>query len=335
VASKVPVVVSGLTRVSSVSAGVGFTCAVIAAGAAGVAKCWGADNVGQLGDHATVDALRPHVVTVDGAAALVGVTQVAAGDGYACALLVSRQARCWGRVGGFSNPAPVTVSDGTNPLTGVSQIAVGSGSACAVTSTGRVWCWGTNNYGQLGNNSTTPSESAVPVTGINGTNVKAAQVAVGSGWACARMTTGRVRCWGRNTSGQLGNGSTTNTKAPVEVTQNASTPLTGATAITTGTSHACAITVINGLRRVQCWGANNYGQLGDGTTTNRRYPTLVRTGTTIGVTNIAAGNQHTLAVIPYTLRPPTTASAWGRNNTNQLGDNTSLTRVLPTTVTRV
>jgi alpha-tubulin suppressor-like RCC1 family protein len=142
-------------------------------------------------------------------------------------------------------------------------------------------------------------------------------VATGIEHSCALGTNGSLRCWGRNSEGQLGIGTTANQTVPVTVTNMTS----GVTAVSVGGNHTCAIR--NGA--LLCWGFNNSGQLGDGTTINRTTPVTV-TGMTSGVTAVAAGGSHTCAVRNGVLH------CWGLNNYGQVGDGTTTNRTVPVVV---
>ena len=132
-------------------------------------------------------------------------------------------------------------------------------------------------------------------------------ISAGANHTCARLTDGTVQCWGRNTYGELGNGSNTNSNVPVSVTG-----LTGAIAIAAGAAHTCAL--LSG-GTVQCWGVNPYGELGNGTTTNSKVPVSV-TGLT-GAIAITAGADHTCALLTGG-----TVQCWGWNLNGQLGNGT-------------
>jgi alpha-tubulin suppressor-like RCC1 family protein len=179
-----------------------------------------------------------------------------------------------------------------------------------------VKCWGGNFSGQLGDGTTTASSTPVDVIGL-GSRVVA--VATGDRHTCALTSTGALLCWGSNSVGQLGDGTTTDHLAPVAVSG-----LTGGVvAVAAGGSHTCALTMSGG---VKCWGLSLVGQLGDGTTAERHTPVDV-VGLASGVRAIAAGEGHTCAV---TLAGG--AKCWGDNTSGQLGDGTRSNRSTPVDV---
>ena len=279
-----PVNVNGLTSgVAAIAAGDGHTCALMAAGDV---KCWGHNNGGQLGDGSTTNRSIP--VAVSGLTR--GATALAAGYYHTCVVTTARGVKCWGynntgQIGdgtGIDRPTPVDV---TGLVSGVSAIATGGAHTCALTSEGGVKCWGYNYSGQLGDDSNTGKSTPVNVLGLLS---GAIAITAGTYHTCALTTENGAKCWGSNSSGQIGDNSNTSRSAPVDVTG-----LTrGVTAISAGSVHTCALTTGGG---VECWGTNNYGTLGDGSTTDRSTPVDV-SGLASGVTAIAAGYGHTCAL---------------------------------------
>lgn len=204
---------------------------------------------------------------------------------------------------------------------GLVEVSVGSGHGCGLDDDGGVTCWGIHSYGQLGIGDTSaylPSNSALPVRIPNLTGVT--DIAVSDYFSCGVMSDAKAACWGLNTNGQLGDGTTQNRPVPTAVQG-----LTGVVQVTTGQKHACAL--LNG-GVVKCWGANNAGQLGDGSKVQRLTPVTV-TGLPAGKTASAidAGFAHTCAL--FTDR---TAACWGANSTGYLGDGTLVTRETPVAV---
>ncbi len=308
-----PIDVSNLTSgVTAIAPGEGSTCALTAAG--GV-KCWGYNRYGQLGDGTTTDRWTP--VNVSGLTS--GVTTIAAGWSHTCALTAAGGAKCWGdnnygQLGdGTQSNWRLTSVDVSGLSSGVVAITTGWSRTCALTAAGGVKCWGYNSYGQLGDGTTASRLTPVDVSGL-GSGVTA--IAAGYMHTCALTAAGGVKCWGYNYDGQLGDGTTTTRLTPVDVSGLTS----GVTAITAGDGHTCALTATGG---VKCWGYNNYGQLGDGTTATRSTPVAV-SGLASGITAITAGYYHTCA-----LTAAGGVKCWGYNEYGQLGDGTTTNRWTP------
>ncbi len=260
-----PVDVSGLTSgVASVSAGDSHTCAVTTAGGL---KCWGSNGGGQLGDSTTTQRTTP----VDVSGLTSGVDSVFAGSYHTCAVTAAGGVKCWGSNGGgqlgdgttTQRKTPVDVSGLTS---GVASMSVGSDHSCVVTTTNGLKCWGYNGSGQLGDGSLTQRTTPVNVSGLTS---GVASVSASSGHTCAVTTAGGLKCWGYNGSGQLGDGSLTQRRTPVDVSGLTS----GVARVSAGGAHTCAIPTSGGLK---CWGANGSGQLGDGTATMRTTPVDVQ-----------------------------------------------------------
>ena len=148
----------------------------------------------------------------------------------------------------------------------------------------------------------------------------ASAVAAGASHTCTRTMAGGVQCWGANGDGQLGNGRTVNRSVAVPVTGLEN----GVAAVAAGGRHNCALTNAGGL---SCWGYNQYGQLGDGTTTNSSIPIAV-SGATSGVAAVATGSHHACA-----LGTDGSVRCWGLNANGQLGSGSTTISSIPLAVT--
>ena len=332
--SSTPVDVPGLSSgVAAIAAGQLHTCALTTLG--GV-KCWGLNSNGQLGDNGP-EAVRFTPADVSGLTS--GVTAIAAGLLTTCALTTGGGAKCWGANGGgqlgdgttIQRPAPVDVF---GLASGVSAIATHNGHSCALTTGGGIKCWGQNNSGQLGIGSP-PNASFTPVDVISAQGMPAltgaSAITVNFASSCARASSGGVLCWGSNSAGQLGNDLISfSSNTPVNVLSGpSSTPLVGVSAIAAGSSHACALTSVGGLK---CWGFNTSGQIGNG---NNSFvvstPEDVIAGPSLpplsGVNAVSAGETHTCALMNNG-----GVKCWGANFYGQLGDNSTSPRFTPVDV---
>ncbi|MEU8545366.1 Ig-like domain repeat protein, partial [Streptomyces sp. NPDC048717] len=228
----------------------------------------------------------------------------------------------WNEVGALGDgtttdrltPAPVALPDGVE----LTALSAGHGFSLGLTADGGVYAWGINNYGQLGDGTTTSSTTPVKVDLPAGVHVTA--LASGSNHTLALTADGRVYAWGWNAYGQLGDGTTTDRHAPVPVALPAGTTITAVAAGDNGEFSLAATS--DG--RVLAWGWNRYGQLGDGTTLDRITPTEASLPAGTEVTDLAAGAGHSLA-----LTSAGSVYAWGLNGSGQVGDGTTTDRHSP------
>jgi len=246
------------------------------------------------------------------------------GDDFGCALTALGAVFCWGDNGngqigigaaavGIDQPTPVQV---TGLSSGVVQIAVGYDHACALTDAGALFCWGDNFDGQLGDGTTTDQPEPVSPVGLPANIVS---VSAGDTHTCVLTQAGDVYCWGNNTAGRLGDGTDTNRPAPTKVID-----LPGPVAqISAGDEGTCALTEAGAAL---CWGDNDEGQLGNGTTTDSFVPTPV-TGLPSGVREINTNDTTACAVMKAG-----TVRCWGDNDDGELGDGTNTSSFVPVEV---
>ena len=263
--SATPLMINELgVGVNSVVAGNEHTCAIIN----GAAWCWGRDRMtfGQLGDGgAATDSESSVPVAVLNLTS--GVTSIAAKWSHTCAIQ-NGAVWCWGRgtegqLGNSSNAnshVPVQVRTSEANLTGATAIAAGVKVSCAIYgSNNALVCWGDNSFNQVSDGEVGAAiTQAIPIAGLTAVE----GVEVGGQHTCAIFdASSNGYCWGRDTQGQLGNGSGVTDSVPT-----AASPVmglaTGVMEITAGNNHSCAIQQDG---RAYCWGSNVDGQLGDGT----------------------------------------------------------------------
>jgi alpha-tubulin suppressor-like RCC1 family protein len=225
---------------------------------------------------------------------------ITAGYEQTCAI-ANGQAYCWGPGGahlGDGSTVPVAV-DTTGALAGktLAQVSAGDDFTCALDTSGRAYCWGGNIYGELGDGNTAGSAApaAVDTSGVLAGKTLT-QIGAGAQHACALDTAGQAYCWGVNIYGELGDGTTTDSHVPVAV--DASGVLAGKklTKLAAGNSSTCAL---DASGAAYCWGDNDVGELGDGTTASSTVPVTVDlpgktltsiTGAVIGRTFCALDN---------------------------------------------
>lgn len=217
-------------------------------------------DVTELPFEETLTPLRPTLPSSSGsedASCTEGVCQLAMGMEHVCARFANGTVRCWGsnRYGQLGNgstidqPNPVEVTG----LEEVVEIASGGNHMCARTRSGDVYCWGFNQSAQVGMGETSESVTTPRrVSGLSG----AAELALGWVHSCARLTDGRVQCWGDNAQHQVGGGS----ELDVVVTPTVVPELSGVKRLSSQTYDTCALLDTG---RVRCWGMNIFAHLGD------------------------------------------------------------------------
>jgi alpha-tubulin suppressor-like RCC1 family protein len=292
----------------SIGSGQGHTCTLTDEREV---ACWGWNRFGQLGDGSRVD--RPQA---DEVSDVSGAIAVAAGGSHTCALIrpgaAGASVACWG-ANDYGQVGDGSAEDRSTPVpvagVGTDVVAVGTGArhTCAAGWHGFVECWGANGNGQVGNGVIGGRSAVSRVPGLAEVTVLDA----GAFHNCALAREGLL-CWGANDYGQLGDGTAHDRALPTAV---GGLP-EGVRAVTAGGTHSCALTTVGD---VLCWGANDAGQLGDGTLVDHRTPAPVE-----GLSDVIAvdaGSRHTCAVTGNG-----DVLCWGANDWGQLGDGTTIAR---------
>lgn len=235
-----------------------------------------------------------------------------------CSIPAGNSAQCWGlnvnaQLGDgtyIDRALPVQVVGGGALV----SVTAGQNQTCGLTATGAAYCWGANTYGQLGDGTFTNHTTPVPVAG----GITFSSLAIGGETSCGLTPAGTAYCWGRGDHGRVGDGSGgPNRNSPVLVAGG----LTFAR-LTASAAHTCGRTTAGAA---YCWGYNVFGQLGDGTTTDRSAPVPVVGGFVFAA--LAAGELHTCG-----LTTGVVAYCWGLNANGQVGDGTGTNRTTPTPI---
>ena len=315
-----PVPVGG--RVSQLAAGHFHTCALLEVG---TVRCWGSGSNGKLGYGSTVNIGDDEEPSSAGDVAIGGrVIHLAAGRDHTCALMETGTVRCWGSgsAGKLGYSSTTAVGDDETPgarfgleIGGViTQVATGRAHTCALRRAGAVHCWGDGGSGQLGLGRQVTIEATGAASLQVGDAVK--QLAAGDLHTCALLQSGAVVCWGASDSDQLGHGYSTTIGDNEHPGAAGAVELGGeAVQVQAGARHTCALLEPGSIR---CWGANEYGQLGQ--------PSTMRPGDDessimagevfVGgsVQQMATGGFHTCALLDSG-----EVRCWGRNDSGQLG----------------
>ena len=290
-------------------------------GESGSAICWGRSSFGMLTSAGGTGTVSLPVAITGGPYAEVSVARLSA-----CGLTGAGVGYCWGsnqrgEIGSASVPVNLGANPTPMPIDGgltLSAIVAGWIHACALTETGAAHCWGLRELlGAGGTPADTISRVPLPVSGGHAFT----QLAIGPHHTCGLTAEGRVWCWGLNASGQLGDGTQLPRRVPVEVVTPLRFSSIGVSDFIVqgvGSGHTCALTDAG---EAYCWGLNDRGQLGDGTTTNRLLPTAVGGGTRF--TALELGDYSTCGMRGDSVW------CWGGNNLGQVGDGTTVNRSLP------
>jgi len=321
-----PVTIDGVTGIAACNL---YT---VALQADGTAWAWGWNAFGQLGDGTrdqSVDCVR---IKGSNGEPLTDIVSLAAGESHMAAVKRDGTVWAWG-ANGFGQlgdgtridsaiPVQVNGPDDQGALTGITAVALGEYHTVALKMDGTVWEWGRSVRSRSPVNVKAPGGGGA-LTGI-------VAIAAGRGHNVALKDDGTVWAWGANRQGQLGDGTTSDSAAPVPVKGPDGEPLlSDVVAISAASGRSSPFSIA--LRQdgtVWAWGSNRYGQLGDGTRTDATRPVQVKgavgVGFLSGVAAIAAGESHAVAV-----KADGAVWAWGRNQSGQLGDGSTVDRLLP------
>ncbi len=306
-----------LSDTNRLAAGTDISCAVTNDGRV---QCWGSPS--RDGNPYTYGK---------NVAAITAASGVFSKSGHICIITEEKSVLCWGENGTYQlgfyeyhsmhksylKNSPLMVSNLSNNLVdpGVkllstsqkySQYNTYTGHTCALLDNGSVQCWGENSSGQLGReinmgyNPNMQMSTPGDVVGIQ----DATHISSGSAHNCAVLSDMSVKCWGSNSSGQLGDGTFTNSSSPVLVSG-----VINAVTVSAGSNFTCALL---SDKTVTCWGANNFGQLGNGTLDHSS--NAVQVSDLKGVKDIKSGMQHSCVLLDNS-----TVKCWGANYHGQLG----------------
>ncbi|AZZ37705.1 hypothetical protein CIK05_13165 [Bdellovibrio sp. qaytius] len=293
---------SGIIQISTARSGPSTTSGTtFAITLTGVLMSWGDNLYGKLGTGTSGGAsFTPQIVDVTNRYKFISSQY-----GHVCAITSTDVLKCWGynsdgQVGDntlVQKNSPVTVDAGVS----YKFVAVGASFTCAITTAGVLKCWGLNDTGQVGDN--TLVSKTTPVVINSGTTYDS--VSLGYSHACGVTTAGVLKCWGSDTVGQMGDGG-----LPVDrYTPNVVDSGVNYSSVSTSNNTSCAITTTGILK---CWGENDNGEIGDGSTANRTLPVTVDSGTSYA--SVSMGGDHTCGVTTAKV-----AKCWGLNDHGQLG----------------
>ncbi|MCH9648334.1 MAG: hypothetical protein K0U98_08850 [Deltaproteobacteria bacterium] len=268
----------------------------------GAVYAWGSNSLGQFGTGAT----DPCNGAPCGSPVLSGFPRpeiFSSGNPSTCLVNTAGDVRC----AGDFDPYIETIAMPYKAL----QVSTAGNHHCALLASGEVYCWGSNAYGQLGDGTTTYRTIPVKVSGLNGV----VQVTVGDRHSCAVAAGGEIYCWGSDAEGQLGSTAASGSSSvPVLVSG-----ISDAIKVSSDRHHNCAL---RSTQELKCWGRGNFGQMGNGSTSDAHTPVSV-SGIN-AATDITTGNEHSCALVAGSQ-----IKCWGANSDGQLGDGTTTQRSLP------
>jgi alpha-tubulin suppressor-like RCC1 family protein/outer membrane protein OmpA-like peptidoglycan-associated protein len=296
--------------------------------------CSGDNTLGQLGMGNNTSLLYGKSIKTSQMASPANLNSMAGGNNHIC--VVTSTGTPSGVVYCSGDNSSGQLGDGTNinrnqavPVSDngaftnrdVVRVIAGGNSTCAIKNAGQLFCWGANDNGQLGDGTTTNRNVPTPLVApfnVTGSVMNSGGMAISDTHACATSFTGQygLYCWGDNAFGQIGDGTTSDRLVPTAVSGVANTQGTKAVAVASGTTCAVSPGSTQGRTAIKCWGLNDVGQVGDGTTTPRSTPTNVTGAFTNDVTNtsmnLAGAGKTMCGHVGLSLY------CWGNNLSNQI-----------------
>jgi alpha-tubulin suppressor-like RCC1 family protein len=317
---KVPTPVAGTTKFTRLAAGRYFTCGLTSAGAT---WCWGDNSAGQLGNGSTgaggdsQNKNAPGLVQGN-----VVLQSIVTGQNHVCGVNAAGAAYCWGaypsgQLGNASGQDQTAPGRSAATLVLKSLALGGDTHTCGLTTAdGSAYCWGNNSFGQLGDGKKSNAAQRDP-TAVTG-GQKFTMLALGRTHTCGLVADGSAYCWGGNTAGQLGDGTTEERLSPVRAA-----PTLRFASLTAGDGQTCGLTADG---TAHCWGANGFGQLGSGSAGGQQTAATAVAGG-IKFAGLSAGEEFTCGVAT-----DKTVYCWGSNRAGWLGDGTDVSRAAPARV---
>jgi len=245
-----------------------------------------------------------------------GVTEISTGDYHTCALTSAGQVFCWGsnEFGQLATTGGGVYSPSLVPMPPAIAVSAGTLHTCAVSSDKETFCWGH----QTGAGSIDELPTPVP-TRVSGLDEGARVIAATHNRTCVVTTTGAGKCWGSNSGGILGNGTTTDSAVPVQILGLES----GLAGITVSPGNTCTVSELGAAK---CWGNNPYGELGTWNPNWKDTPSDV-SGLDHGVVEISVRGHHVC-----TVTDTAHVMCWGSNESGQLGTGEPGNAPVPVTV---
>lgn len=319
--------------IKSISAGDYYTCAL---SGGGEVYCWGENSKDQFGDGTSPSNHLPTKFDISSFTSDYQITEIDAGSETMCARTAMGTGYCWGE-GDDGQIGDGNATDATTPEivdmsdhihTYFKKIKTGKNHSCGITGAGQVHCWGDNSYGQLGDGTYDQADLPSRIDDdyyMASYDHKMHQVVTGKYFSCGLSGRGIAYCWGKNSSGVFGNGTTTSSETLKRVDLKEETnPYFKMLAA--GDNHVCGLTDSGD---VYCWGSNTQGQLGDASTLNSYYPQLVDVS---GLTDVVFESISANAANTCGLTGDGSVYCWGDNAYGQVGDGTMIDKLVPTLV---